>query len=330
MGISRISCIYSNIVFDGIEWYVDSMIKSRGEYSIDLIIGPRLIQDSIIGYEDDFLDYPVQRMRITLSIKTGKVSKKIKQGFTTTGAMWGFDYQKNGFSYVTKRYDVNFNKKILDEISVIGDIKLDIGIILDSSRFRIKEISKLKMELMSLIMHELNHGYEYWLRYQNNLDIKSELSFMEIDRYHFTKKVYNKLNIFLFYIYWSLPHEQNAKVQEFYPYVLDHTFDELRELYPYKCLIDMINFNGERYYDELISLIPKKDVDKVTKKALNSFISTYKDVYDDSFDLMDKKIIMKKDIKDIFNHYENIIKTSGENMRRKVLKLYSLKNELNE
>lgn len=329
-GISRITGIYSNIVYEAIDPYVDEMIKNRENQKQIIIITPQYIQDNISGFEDDFLDYPVQKITINLSLTVSKVPPSHPQGFDTGGGMYPFGKKKDGVSYITKRYDVNFSEKILDDLSVIAELVMDLSIILDSKRFRENEIPKLKLELMSVIIHELNHGYEFWMRYQNKVDndLKLALSYIEFNKKPFTKKVYKKLNKFLYLLYWSLPYEQNAKVQELYPYVLNYDVNELKELSQFKNVKDMVNFNADQFYNELVSLIPDKQINKVLNTSLKEFINAYKKSHKDMGEILDDDVIKKSSIRDIFKYYEKTINNGGENMRKKILRLYSLKSQL--
>ena len=329
-GVSRITSIYSNIVYDAIDQYVDEMIADRKNQKQIIIIEPSYIQENISGFEDDFLDYPVQKITINLSLINGKVPLSHPQGFDTSGAMYPFGKKKDGMSYITKRYDVNFSEKILDELSVVTELVMDLTIILDNKRFKMKEIPELKLELMSVIIHELNHGYEFWRRYQNNIDadLKYALSNIELSKKPFTKKVYNKINKFLYYLYWSLPYEQNAKVQELYPYVLKYDVNELVNLTQFKNVKNMIGFNADTFYNELVSLIPNRQMDKVLGNTLKEFIKSYKKSHKQMEEVLSDEVVNKNNIKDIFKYYQKDINGAGENMRRKILRLYSLKSQL--
>jgi hypothetical protein len=328
--MSRITSIYSNIVYGAIDGYVDEMISRGKKANQVIIIEPSYIQENIDGFEDDFLDYPVQKITINLSLEKTKLSVNHPQGFDTGGAMYPFGKKKDGISYVTKKYDVNFSEDILDELSVIAEIVMDLTIILDSKRFKSSEIPSLKLELMSVIIHELNHGYEFWMRYQNKVDsdLRYALSVIKLSQTPFTKKVYNKLNRFLYLLYWSLPYEQNAKVQEFYPFVLKYDVDELINLGIYKNIKEMINFNSDIFYDELVSLIPDKKMTSVLDRIFKEFIKSYRKSHKQMDEVLDDVVIRKSGIKGIFKHYEKTINRAGENMRRKVLRLYSLKSQL--
>jgi hypothetical protein len=329
-GISRITGMYSNIVYDAIDPYVDEMINNRKNQKQVIIINPSYIQDDVVGYEDDFLDYPVQKITVNLSLVNGDVPTSHPQGFDTSGAMYPFGKKKDGMSYITKRYDVNFSEKILDDLSVVTELVMDLTITLDKKRFREKEIPKLKLELMSVIIHELNHGYEFWMRYQNKIDsgLKYALSYIELNKKPFTNKVYKKLNKFLYLLYWSLPYEQNAKVQELYPYVLKYDVNELTNLTQYKNVQDMVNFNADLFYNELVSLIPDRQMNKVLDTTLKEFIKSYKKSHKQMEEVLDDDVIKKSNIRDIFKHYEKTIKNGGESMRKKILRLYSLKSQL--
>jgi ribosomal protein S20 len=212
----------------------------------------------------------------------------------------------------------------------VTELVMDLTIILDKVKFNPKETPKLKLELMSVIIHELNHGYEFWMRYQNKIDsgLKYALSYIELNKKPFTKKVYKKLNKFLYLLYWSLPYEQNAKVQELYPYVLKYDVNELKDFTQFKNIKDMVNFNADVFYNELVSLIPDRQMNKVLDTTLKEFIKSYKKSHKQMEEVLDDDVIKKSNIRDIFKHYEKTIKNGGENMRKKILRLYSLKSQL--
>ena len=130
-GVSRITSIYSNIVYDAIDPYVDEMIADRKNQKQIIIIEPSYIQENISGFKDDFLDYPVQKIFIDLELSNKILPKNHYQGFDTSGAMYPFGKRKDDMSFITKRYDVNFCKDILDELSVVAELRMDFSILLD-------------------------------------------------------------------------------------------------------------------------------------------------------------------------------------------------------
>jgi hypothetical protein len=168
------------------------------------------------------------------------------------------------------------------------------------------------------------------MRYQNKVDndLKYALSNINLKNKLFTKKVYNKLNKFLYFLYWSLPYEQNAKVQELYPYVLKYDVNELTQMPQFKNIVDMTNFDADKFYSELVSLIPDRQLNMVLSNSLKEFMRAYKKSHKDMEEVLDNSVINKSSIKDIFKYYQKMINTGGENMRRKVLRLYSLKKQL--
>jgi hypothetical protein len=168
------------------------------------------------------------------------------------------------------------------------------------------------------------------MRYQNKVDsdLRYALSVIKLNQTPFTKKVYNKINRFLYLLYWSLPYEQNAKVQEFYPFVLKYDVNELVNINIYKNIEEMIDFNSDIFYDELVSLIPDKKMTMVLDRILKEFIKSYKKSHKQMDEVLDDVVIRKSGIKGIFKYYEKTINRAGENMRRKVLRLYSLKSQL--
>ena len=327
MSLSRIVCIYSNMVSVVIDPFINNMIAGGVSTYQPIIINAKYIQSIIGGFDGDFLDFPVQKILINLNIKYQKIEKRYRNNFKTEGAMYPYGKKKDGGSYVTKKYDINFSKSIINELSMVSELVMDLGLIIDDKRFVDSDLNSLKIEMMSLIMHELLHGYEFWMRYNNKKDdtVKVALSFMSIKDGLFTKKVNGKVNRFLYYIYWTLPHEQNATVHELYPYVLKYSVDELKTLPQFCNLVEMSEFKSDNFYNELLNLIPKKNRKSVLKKLYNEFIRNYKKVHKFSDEDINDDIINKKSFKDILNYYEKTIMLGGENMRKKVLKLYSYK-----
>jgi ribosomal protein S20 len=69
-------------------------------------------------------------------------------------------------------------------------------------------------------------------------------------------------------------------------------------------------------------------MDKVLDTTLKEFIKSYKKSHKEMDEVLDDNVINKSNIRDIFKYYEKTIKNGGENMRRKILRLYSLKSQL--
>jgi hypothetical protein len=111
---------------------------------------------------------------------------------------------------------------------------------------------------------------------------------------------------------------------------LNNTPEELMSLVSFKNIINMTKFNSDVFYNDLVLLIPEKGVERVTKKALKRFIQTYKKQHNELNEYMDENLLGKDNIKDIFKYYEKTINLAGENMKKKVLRLYSIKSELND
>jgi hypothetical protein len=59
-----------------------------------------------------------------------------------------------------------------------------------------------------------------------------------------------------------------------------------------------------------------------------SNIKNVKKSHKDMEEILDNSVINKSSIRDIFKYYQKMINTGGENMRRKVLRLYSIKKQL--
>jgi hypothetical protein len=66
----------------------------------------------------------------------------------------------------------------------------------------------------------------------------------------------------------------------------------------------------------------------VLDRILKEFIKSYKKSHKQMDEVLDDVVIRKSGIKGIFKYYEKTINRAGENMRRKVLRLYSLKSQL--
>jgi hypothetical protein len=66
----------------------------------------------------------------------------------------------------------------------------------------------------------------------------------------------------------------------------------------------------------------------VLDRIFKEFIKSYRKSHKQMDEVLDDVVIRKSGIKGIFKHYEKTINRAGDNMRRKVLRLYSLKSQL--
>ena len=192
------------------------------------------------------------------------------------------------------------------------------------------DVDIMWVDMMSTIMHELNHAYEFYCRYNNKTQkhINMALCWVNIDDNIISKKVQNKFNDFVYLLYYSLPFEMNAKVQELYPYVLKYDYSEFKDISTYKKIVSLTKFDAKLFHDELVSLIPISCRKRVLKKVLARFKESYLLSCNGLKEIPNNSLVNQNNVLSLLQYHEKMVNKSGEIMRRKILKLYSLKERV--
>ena len=209
-----------------------------------------------------------------------------------------------------------------------------------NQKFSTSDIEGLLIEAESAIYHELNHAYENIKRKEyKSGSIPTNLTYsLDANRSKIKKEIWKKWERDLsFPIYWSEKHEMNAMVQDAWSYVKRYEYKEMIKKCPTWIYTEkMINFKSSKFKEELSEMIVNLYGNKVDPIILmnrlknglaNEIISSNSKNLED---LEDKSSLTGEKIKKMsldkfLNYIEKRVNISGIKIRRKIIKLYSLK-----
>jgi hypothetical protein len=327
LGVATQTVPYINLVYQVLEPIVTEFLNGSEKKLVkDITITPTQMSEVYKYNPDDFIDFPVEEIKISLSCN--KVSpKKMQFDFTTGGAAYRIEDKSSGGSYV-KKPSLVIPKKILEELtnSVVGlfDFSVDVTSNYDSS---MKD--EVLFDLRDTITHEMNHLYEFYNRYQSNPKNKVDvtLTYAGSKNYNVPKDIFAVWNRFLYFIYFSEPYEMRAMSQEAYSKRLRMTFDEFKNTRYWKFAKAMEEFDGDKLFDELVQKIEEHNPEYVLPILNRLYYWFMKDYYQgvkDTGGTPKKYIDKSKHLLDLMLKFEPIINKAGSKLQRNFMRLYSL------
>lgn len=334
MGISESSLMYVEFVLkeykDILEKFLPSdsnEISESREYSFEDLLH--------IKKRWTWKDFPISSMEIKYTI-TKKSPEEFDKKFTNgnhikdyigTGACYAIGTKENGGSYIIDED----NQRTLH-------LKLDIGSIL---RGELSNTDGLLIEMESSISHELNHAFEFWKREvsgKGGIDTKLTYA-LDVNRSKVSKDIFNYWDSEIgTFIYWSEEHEIRAMVQDSLGYVKKYSVEDMKDKCPsWEASTRMINFNSKKFRSDIIRLVNDKYGDRVDPEILLSRMknSLSNEMRDQQIDLKDLKQdkpslsgekIRKMSVDKFLEYAQRRINNAGRMLRKRILKLYSLKN----
>jgi hypothetical protein len=258
-------------------------------------------------------------------------SKKspIKKMFRTGGGCYTIGPEEDGGSYTKKNE--------WGDISIHLSLELDLYIIKGLSN-----VEKIMIDVESLVLHELNHGYESWKRFEKEKGQKSiDLTYaLDIKPKRVSKDIFKYWSDSIaFYLYWSEEHEIRAMVQDSLPYVKKYGVEKMKKECPsWDASSDMIKFKSDKFKSEISDLIRLKYGNKANPDTLlsrmkdslaNKLIEERelsKESKIDSPSILGEKI-KSMSLDKFLEFSQRRINSAGEKLRRRILRLYSLKNK---
>ena len=290
---------------------------------------------------DNWVDLPISSMEVEYAImKLSDVEFRKRypnstRMFNTTGSCYNFADESFDGSYITDPIDNRTESTI--------HVKLDIGCIICES----SNIDSLFVEIEASMYHELNHAYGDWKRIsgsnkQSSTDLTNSI---DVNRSKIKKEIWKKwYDNIGYYLYWSEPHEVNAMIQEAWPYVKKYNFEEMKKISSsWKNADEMTRFKANDFEDEMINIITQyySDADPNVilnrlknglANELNNRIKSSDILKSIGFDTNLNKpsisgdVIKSMNINKFLKYVEKRVNSSGNYMKRKISKMYSLKN----
>jgi hypothetical protein len=330
LGVAEPTLPYVNLVYEILEDKIHKLLEEKPKnYVEEVKIGHDYIKDIYTNYFDEFEELPIESMSIDLYFKI--VKEVESNNFATGGAAYQIEKKKKGGSYI-KRKNILLPKKILKEIDDCVVVKMDIEIYI-TKKFDSSSTDELLYDLRDTILHEFNHIYEFYKRSQSDKSlVDTSLGLSGGKNYNVPKSIFNVWNDFIYFVYYSQPHEINAKTQEAYSKRLRMSFDDFKNTYYWKTAKGMEEFDSSVFYNKLVDTIKSHNpeyVESVLNRLYSWFMRDYKEVLN-YFDNEPISLVKKsKNLESLIRNFEPKIKNAGKKLQRNYIRLYSLSPEEN-
>ena len=327
MGVATQTVPYINFIYQVLEPIVTNFLDSNEKtLKRDIKITPKEMSEIYSYNPEDFIDFPVEEIQIHLSCNRLPI-KKLDTEFSTGGAAYRIENKSSGGSYV-KNPSLVLPKKIMDETSktVVGKFDFNIEI---NPNYNSSFKDETLYDLRDTITHEMNHLFEFYNRYISNPKNKVDvtLTYAGSKNYNVPKDIFSVWSLFLYFIYFSEPYEMRAMTQEAYSKRLRMTFDEFKNTRYWKFAKSMENFDGDKYFDDLVKKIEEHNPEYVVPILNRLYYWFMKDYYQgvkDTGGTPKKYIDKSKHLLDLILKFEPVIKKAGSKLQRNFMRLYSL------
>lgn len=233
--------------------------------------------------------------------------------------------------------------RVVDPIKKLTDHSLSIHLELDflfSDNFiKNRHEKKLETKIESVLLHELNHLYEYYCRkFKGSGKISLSTTYAAIgpNRGRRPKNIWEYWQFyFTDLIYQSEPHEVRAYVQEAKAYVDKLDFKTFKKTNIWESAKMMQTFDYKNFIEKINKVIYKHNpayVDVMIDRLIKDFIRDYelnlKELKEDPIISLDTLRDMSRD--QFFEFWQKKINKAGDTIVRKMIRLYSLKKEEGE
>lgn len=304
--------------------------------------------------DEDFKDFPVVQINMDLSFRY--VEKTSDSPFFVEGGAYPIFVsrlnQDSMYGYRVKPELFPVSKKRASSVNraVVASIDFDIMIFENFDPER--DYKNLEKEIYSVIFHEMMHVYE---AYKNRgLDVyamkpgttkprskaetaKSYLSNSKM--IGVPNEIKKELANFLHLYYVSLPTEIQAITQEIYPQISDVELkDFFTDTYQGRMIKALQKFDKNEFYSNLKNEAIKyfertgqepdqMKIETFFESVRRNLISKYIKTSNENHQVIDKKFINKKTLKDLIDYMSVQIKNASDRLIKNVGRLYSIKNE---
>lgn len=288
---------------------------------------------------DLYSEFPVSEIVIYLAITMKPEDKLVF--LDKSGDYIKTRFKVGGSAYPFAKGREKEATRIIDPIKMNVDHSLSIhmGLEIEYSNFSMKyDEKKLEAKIESVLLHELNHLYEYYCRKFNKKSIDLALTYASIgpNKMKRPKKIWDYWQYFFTdMIYMSEPHEIRAYVQETKGFVDKLDFASLKRTKSWKIAKSMQNFDYKEFivnFNKIIASHNPDYVDRIIDMLVKDFINDYEKI---AIEFKEDTIVSINTLKkmptvEFFKFWEKRIKKAGETIVRKIIRLYSLKKKEEE
>lgn len=271
--------------------------------------------------------FPVSQINLSLKLIKDTTSKHDFK-FMVGGWASHFGKKKDKVS----RFKRGVKKNPDHSISLDMGIDVHIGGLFDASNE--KDINDFKTKLESVVLHELNHLYEYYHRTWDpyKRDIQTSITWASIgdipegELKEITKYWQDE---FTYYIYQSEPHEIRAQIQEAKSYVDRLSVEELKNTSLWKNIKKMQNFDVDKFMNEFHTKALSMNLieEDILRKLITTWKKDYKKLYKEQTEKNNPSPDFFKRMSDaqFMDYWGRKIKEAGDKMVRGVLRQYANK-----
>lgn len=285
------------------------------------------------GKAEDFIKFPLEKVDMKVTLR--RVKKLDFRGkYTVTGLAQNISQKEDSpdESFLALA-NPDAVRDLPGEIekTITGRLEFSIRV---SNVFEGPVVDNLYRELRATISHELAHLHEFYQRHIKGRGGQTfSLSWAGAKNYNIPKTIWKFWYRFHYLVYISEPYEQNAVVQEAYEYVKSMSLDEFKRTTIWEGTQKMKNFSWEAHYRTILDAIDEVSPhlkDSILTRLKNWFVKDYKQLETKETNTkLYKDIESIQDVPSLMKLFERRINQAGRDMERKLLRLFSLKDQSN-
>lgn len=338
LGVATATTYYTNrltyVVFDEFYKVIDQMRLekiSSGEISKDIRLGYSDINRLVPKSERDnlYTNFPLSEINITLGVI--KKEKKDLDGIMVGGSA-------SSFAKGREKYATRIKPSLRQNLDHTISIHFSIEIIYSDSykkanmNFSMFDSTYLFKKIESVISHELNHLYEFYMRRlsrSSNINLGITHAILKDNIYNVTENIYNFwYNNFAMLVYCSEPHEINAQTQEAKIWTDKTSFEKFRNNKIWTDAKKMQSWSSKEFLSELGE---KFNTDRVELSNMDKmriiFIKEYSDFTKDWKEnpAIGPEKLKKMSNDEFYSFFEKVINKAGSKLVRNFCRLYALK-----
>jgi len=279
----------------------------------------------------DFAWFPVSKVMLELKLIKEK-NKWESYPFMVGG--WASHFGKKKEEGVS-RFRKGVKKNPDHSISLHMGIEVYVGTFDPDNK---EQMDNFKVKLESVVLHELNHLYEYYRRtwdpYSRNIQTSVTWASIGESPEDISKPVFTYWqDNFTTYIYQSEPHEIRAQIQEAKAYVDKLDIEGLKKTALWKNIKKMQNFDENKFiedlHEEVLSVDPNLIESDIMSKLIKAWKKEYKSLYKQQTEKNDPTPEFFKRMSDanFMEYWGRKIREAGSKMVRGVLRQYANKEK---
>lgn len=213
------------------------------------------------------------------------------------------------------------------------------GLDVEYSSFSLRDEKKLEVKVESVLLHELNHLYEFYCRrfsYGNQLGLATTWAAIGPNKRRRPKKIWDYWQYFFTdLIYMAEPHEVRANIQEAKAYVDKLDLTAFKRTKTWKMAKKMENFSYKNFVKEFNKVIATHNpdyVDKIIDMLVKDFIKEYQDIAEEFKEdtIINIETFKKMSKNEFFEFWEKRIRKAGSTIVKGILRLYAFKKKEEE